>query len=323
MENTKIEWTDHTFNAWTGCEKVSPACANCYAEGWAIRAGRDFKERIRTKTWGQPVKWNNHVIAEFPSVCHCGFSGVANKCPQCGKDWEHMTIRKPRVFCSSLADWLDDKVPIEWLADLLKLIHDTPNLDWLMLTKRPENWKSRLGFAADNLMDRGIDHVWLFEWVVNNHAPSNVWIGVTVEDQQRADERVPILLSIPARVRFLSCEPLLGPVDLWGANYKQQDGSFTGAVTSWEGCGVDWVICGGESGPNARPSNPSWVRSLRDQCAAANVPFLFKQWGEWGPHERLRVVAGTIQGFEETMLRIGKKKAGRLLDAVIHDEYPV
>lgn len=284
MENTKIEWATHTFNPWIGCTKVSPGCAHCYAEGWAKRSGQvawgPGQPRRRTKpaNWTQPRQWNAAAM---------------------------LAGSRPRVFCASLADWLDDAVPVEWLADLLQLVHATPHLDWLLLTKRPGNFEARVGRLIDAFLSLGAlgnftgDGVKLAHWFADwrrGKAPANVWIGTTVEDQTRADERIPQLLAIPARVRFLSCEPLLGHVEL--------DRFFWdyGIDRMWprkSDRDIDWVICGGESGPGARPMDPEWARSLRDQCTAANVPFHFKQWG--GVH---------------------KASAGRVLDGRTWDEVP-
>lgn len=244
-EETKIEWATHTWNPWEGCTKVSPGCKNCYAETRNHRFKLDNwgkgKPRRRTSAanWRKPHKWNTEVEA-------------------------HPDYRA-RVF-PSLCDWLDDEVPIEWLADFLKLIHDTPNLDWLLLTKRPENWGSRLAMAC---------HDWgagLF--------PPNVWIGVSVEDQQRADERIPELLKIPAALHFLSVEPLLEEVDLKLCKYLGAQPANAGHV--------DWVIAGGESGPSARPCHSEWVGSILGQCRMACVPVFVKQLG---PH----VIAGDGQ----------------------------
>jgi protein gp37 len=226
-----------------------------------------------------------------------------------------MNIR-PRVFCASLADWLDDEVPIEWLVDLLSLIHATEGLDWLLLTKRPENWKERIEAAADTL--RGNDSKWplmcLLNWWIEGNAPRNVWIGTTVEDQERADIRIPDLLEIPAKVRFLSCEPLLGPLNLEPAF------SFIREVHHKD-TPIHWVICGGESGLNARPMLPNWARSLRDQCAAAGVSFLFKQWGEWLPACQSDIPTATNPNH--ISLRVGKKEAGRTLDGREHNDFPL
>lgn len=196
-ENTAIEWADHTFNAWIGCTKVSPGCANCYAEARSARWGDvewgPGKERRRTSAanWRKPLSWDRAAARD----------GV-----------------RPRVFCASLSDWLDPEVPAEWLADLLGLIADTLHLDWLLLTKRPELWRERLEdvVRATRVLEAAgapcptpLAGAWL-----DGGVPANVWVGTTVEDQRRADERIPQLVEIPARVRFLSCEPLLGAVGL-------------------------------------------------------------------------------------------------------------
>lgn len=245
-ENSKIEWTTHTFNPWTGCTKVSPACDFCYAEGWAKRSGHvewgPHGERRRTKTWNNPIKWNRAA------------AGAAER---------------PRVFCASLADVFDNHRTIQpqWRADLWALITATPNLDWLLLTKRPQNIHK---FAPA-------------EWIVGGFPP-NVWVGSTVENQEEFHRRVPWLRPIKARVRFLSMEPLLGDVDLNGCQ------------------GLDWIITGGESGRGFRHANPDWFRSLRDQCEAAGIPFLFKQW----------------EGVSQSEI----KALGRELDGVVHNGYP-
>lgn len=281
--NSKIEWCDHTFNPWIGCTKVSPGCVNCYAEGESKRRGwaqwGKGKERHRTSEnyWKQPLRWNSSGLVCVECGTPIANSGVAIDC-ECGQAGALGHMRRPRVFCASLADWLDDEGPVEWLADLLALIHATPNLDWLLLTKRPKNWEMRLRLAADsiseNKLGRKEDWKWIRDWVCEAFAPSNVWLGVSVEDQQRADERIPLLIQIPAAVRFLSCEPLLGKIEFSNANNRSDVLAMLGkrALT-----GVDWVICGGESGPRRRPMDPAWARSLRDQCAGANVPFFMKQ----------------------------------------------
>ena len=244
-ENSGIEWTHHTFNPWIGCTKVSAACDFCYAEAWDKRFGGErwgpHAPRKRTKTWGNPIKWNRQAKAEG---------------------------RRFRVFCASLADVFDNhkSVKDEWRNDLFSLIEETPHLDWLLLTKRPQNIGKFEGWNGD--------------W------PDNVWLGTTVENQDEFDRRVPHLTQHRgASVLFLSMEPLLGPVD-----------------TSAQIGNLDWIITGGESGPNYRPANPDWFRNLRDQCASAGVPFLFKQW----------------EGKNQTQI----KAMGRALDGVVHDGYP-
>lgn len=290
---SKIEWTDATFNPWVGCMKVSPACDNCYAEGWAKRAG-DVKwgapgqgagERRRTseKNWNLPRRWNREHEKFFA---------------------EHR--RRRRVFCASLADVFDNQVPQEWRDDLWALIRDTPNLDWLILIKRIEN-------AVRMLPE---------DW---GDGYPNVWLGVTVESQEYADRRIPILLNTPAHIRFLSIEPMVGPVDLTSVRYEDVTNIDVlrgrhGITPPMAGrnSSVDWVICGGESGPNARPMTPDWARSLRDQCSAAGVPFLFKQWGDWAPHPHdVKFHRGA-----ERLERVGKAKAGNHLDGRQHLEFP-
>lgn len=351
MKGSKIEWTDHTFNPWIGCTKVSPGCANCYAEARDQRFaggahwGKDApRQRTSEANWLGPVGWNRN--ANICPICSEAYSEPVD----CMCNGQMNPTRRARVFCASLADWLDDEVPLGWLADLLALIHATPNLDWLLLTKRPENWGHRVHYAtayllAAKLAAGGAANAWC-----HGRAPENVWIGTTVEDQARADERIPQLLQIPARVRFLSCEPLLGPVDLRmrvKPSPKCRDCADCREVMVCENddkwcLSVDWVICGGESGPHARPMHPAWARSLRDQCAASGVPFLFKQWGEWAQANLGNVDAAKeyrfidFDGSDLTslsidqhtpatahMVTIGKKAAGRRLDGVEHNGFPL
>lgn len=254
-ENTKIEWATHSWNPWTGCRKVSPGCAHCYMFAFLKRFGRDGTERRRTKGWKDPIRWNKQWSQDGPTY----------------------SLSRQRVF-PSFCDWLDDEVPVEWLADFLKLIHDTPNLDWLLLTKRPDNFFKRLEIIATkrNAADCGMEYGHISQWVqlwlgntaLGQRTPANVWIGTSVEDQTRADERIPELLKIPARVHFISVEPLLGPVDL--------STSEKGDVMA----PVDWVIIGGESGPGARPCNVGWIHDLVRQCKAAAVATFVKQLGK-------------------------------------------
>lgn len=328
-ENSKIEWCHHTFNGWIGCTKVSPGCLNCYAERdnarrkWNKLGWGKGVPRHRTKTWGDPVRWNKQASKEGRAIHYATHA-------------TYMPEIRPRVFCSSLSDWLDDEVPIEWLADLLELIRTTPNLDWLLLSKRPGKWRPRLERVMEEtcwnleLVD------WVYQWLgqVSTRAllpvapvpPANVWIGTTVEDQQRADERIAQLLSIPAKVRFLSCEPLLGPVNLgFSCSFASN------AYRSYSLRDLDWVICGGESGPGARPMQAAWARSLRDQCQAVDVPFLFKQWGEWLPQCQYPDIIADIDPDNwchaasrdgGPTRHIGKKNAGRLLDGKEWNGYP-
>lgn len=318
--NSKIEWTDHTFNPWIGCTKVSPACDRCYAEvstpsrtlGVTWGAGQE-RHRTAEGNWELPKRWNAQAYA-FRA--------------------EHG--RRQRVFCASLADVFDNEVPDEWRHDLFRLIAATPQLDWLLLTKRIGNAFEMIkaATAAEREADPGVDVM------------ANVWLGATICNQTEADRDISKLLAVPAAKRFLSIEPLLGPVDLsvmdddaGVVGYEPLTGHRWHRFSAWPdqfGPTIDWVIVGGESGRQARPMHPDWARSLRDQCAAAGVPFLFKQWGEWGlagpePTLRARVVApsgtaipcdGTHSMCEALMEPQGKKVAGRLLDGVQHDGLP-
>jgi protein gp37 len=317
---TGIEWADSTFNPWIGCTKVSPACDHCYAErdmaNWlkVVQWGAGQpRKRTAVKNWKGPKDWNDEPFFQ----CACGWRGGAKSliwkseqdahCPACGT--ENIEEARRRVFCASLADVFDNEVPIEWLVDLLDLIRQTPNLDWLLLTKRIGNWLRRLEAAHERVrLEVGADTVLLplLDWITEWHAgrpPANVWLGATVVNQDEADRDIPKLMRVPARVRFLSIEPMLGYIDVSaGIQY------------------LSWIICGGESGPHARPMHPDWVRSLRDQCAAAGVPFLFKQWGEWAPN----YLTENGERIESTMWmdRMGKKAAGRQLDGREHSEFP-
>lgn len=230
-ERTGIEWCDHTFNIVWGCTKVSPGCANCYADAVAERFGFSVwgpkapRRTLGFSYWHQPVRWNRAAA-------------------QAGE--------RRRVFCSSMADVFEDHPTIAAeRAKLWPLIRATPHLDWLLLTKRPENIRRAL--PAD--------------W---GDGYQNVWLGTSVESAEY-QHRIERLLSVPAVLHFLSCEPLLGPLS---ATWPRQGRSYAGGRTR-----IRWVIAGGESGPRARPCNPDWLRALRDDCATSGIPFLLKQLG--------------------------------------------
>jgi protein gp37 len=326
-ERTNIEWADHTFNPWVGCSKISSACDHCYAERWAKRSGHPELwngERRRTTgtNWQRPIKWNRQAAAA-------------------GK--------RAKVFCASLADVFDNQVPRRWRDDLWHRIDQTPNLDWLLLTKRPQNIARMLPDPETGVKPWG------------NGWP-NVWMGVSAGTQEEADRNIPILGATPAAVHFVSLEPLLEPIDLHSKVCRE-----TGSCSICPQClgGLDWVIVGGESGLNARPMHPDWVRSIRDQCKAARVPFFFKQWGEWAlaPWKLERLPSETVDDYKSRseaiaathgfapwepwdhinlldhkpwsierapqephphvgMRRAGKRAAGRVLDGRTWDEMP-
>lgn len=341
-DNSKIEWTDHTFNPWEGCQKVAPECDNCYAEArdkrftggthWGPKAPR---RRTSAQNWNKPRKWHRNAEAFFA---------------------EHG--RRQRVFCASLADVFDNAVDPQWRADLFDLIRECDGLDWLLLTKRPQN------------IAKMLPEDWGNGW-------PHVWLGTSAGTQKTADQNIPPLLAVPAAVRFVSAEPLLGPVDLTKLSvhdWRQEGGdSITiHALRGWRDemwsrgparehiAKLDWVICGGESGPRARPMHPDWAAALRDQCQATGTAFFFKQWGEYADHtikgvpdfscsggaslcraQSNKVV--TVDGQEvgasskkhggflhldwrerggAWMCHVGKSAAGRLLDGQTWDEFP-
>lgn len=343
-ENSQIEWTDHTFNPWRGCVKVSPGCDHCYAETLSKRNpatlgewGKDANRVIAADAyWKKPEKWEREAEAFYA---------------------KHG--RRQRVFCASLGDVFENRLDLAApRLRLLDLIRRTPSLDWLLLTKRPKNVMPLLHKAYMDVCDpdgagapyEGLDLMdWLADWQEHGSPPTNIWIGTSVEDQERADQRIPALLRVPAAVRFLSMEPLLGPVDLTLQLEPRLDRHAAGlsddplaasmladAICSGHGSGpmlpsLDWVIVGGENGHGARPMHPEWARSLRDQCAEAGVPFFFKQWGAYAPTYDFDGDLGIELSGEiwsppfsnsTQMKRVGKHAAGRLLDGTTHDGFP-
>jgi protein gp37 len=275
-EFSKIEWCDATFNPWIGCQHVSPGCEYCYAEDlntrWHYTAGGEWgphAERHRTSasTWNGPRVWQR---------------GAAAFCAKHG--------RRRRVFCASLSDWLDNQAPKEWRYDLCRLIEQTPDLDWLLLTKRIENFKK---LVPEN-------------W--KNGPPANVWLGATMESQEYYQKRMPILASIPAVVRFVSYEPAIGPLGQ----------IVTGSVGNF--VVPDWIIIGGESGPQARTMNPQWARDVVRQCKEHRcvAPFL-KQWGTYASNPLVQERGMTI---EEAKRLDREGKGGGLLDGRLYREFP-
>lgn len=267
MKDTKIEWADHSWSPWIGCTKVSPGCANCYAENlmdkrmkrvnWGLGHPR---KRTSKAYWNQPLKWQN----------------------QFGESYGVELMHPPITVFPSLCDWLDPEVPIEWLADFLALIRRTPNLQWLLLTKRPELFRRRMNMALKHELTHtcgepsdGADFI--DGWVnKTDMIPANVAIGVSAEDQERWDWRVPALLQIPAHWRFVSVEPMLGPINLQfarRASMRLDDHSRQLHAS------IDQVIFGGESGPGARPCNIDWIRDGVSQCREAGVKAFVKQLG--------------------------------------------
>jgi protein gp37 len=338
-DRTNIEWADHTFNPWVGCSKVSAACDHCYAERWAKWTGQTQlwegeRRRTTAANWQLPIKWDRNAAA----------AGVR------------------RRVLPSLCDPFDNQVPRRWRDDFWHRIDQTPNLDWLLLTKRPGNIAKMLPDPETGVKPWG------------NGWP-NVWLGVSAGNQEEADRNIPILGTTPTAVHFVSLEPLFGPIDLtaiacpngckppdYCTRCDPDGGEPTGTYDVLGAGLLDLVICGGETGPKARPMHPDWPRAIRDQCVAAGVPFFFKQWGEWAPvsvlnddaieclyhpaperhpeatrickvashvlhadgseHDIVEPMAFAAGKGAMTMFRAGKRAAGRVLDGRTWDEMP-
>jgi protein gp37 len=288
MSTTKIEWTDKSWNPITGCTKISEGCRNCYADKMAKRL--------------QGMKWTNKYANGFQPTFH-----------------EHALIepmiwKKPcKIFVCSMGDLFHDDITFQQINAVFSVMSDIDRHTYIILTKRPENmlkffaWKNRT-FGR-------------IPW----QPKDNVWIGVSVENQQRANERIPLLLQIPSKIRFLSCEPLLGPI------YLHHD-----HLTHHESFPIDWIIAGGESGMNARPLYSDWARSLQNQCEEYNIPFFFKGWGEWSNNScflnnqsKIVTETGKITSELEShiydfdfMTKVGKRMAGCLIDDVEYKQFP-
>ncbi|MDO9177561.1 MAG: phage Gp37/Gp68 family protein [Agitococcus sp.] len=332
-KETEIAWTDSTFNPWWGCQKVGPGCDHCYAESLDKRTGGAHwgpgAERRRTsiKNWNDPIRWNKQADLFFA---------------------KHG--RRQRVFCASMADVFDNAVNPQWRADLFELIEKTPRLDWLLLTKRIGN-VVRMQKEAVSLLPKTETAASSWGPLV---WPANVWLGITVVNQEEADRDIPKLLAVPVATRFLSMEPLLGRVSVFSEATGELLHVAQPARANTSFSEIQWVIVGGESGSGARPMHPEWVRNLLRQCAAAKVPFLFKQWGEWRPMQESEIpfkgtnchlvsdgshptiASGTFQmahqirsmildpkySWQHPVVNMGKKGSGRLLDGVLYDAFP-
>lgn len=354
-DNTKIEWTEATWNPLVGCTIISPGCTNCYAMKEAHRqqlcAGGLGRETHYTGTTklvkGKPV-----------------WTGQVNLAP------DHILTaplrwRKPKqIFVCAHGDLFHESVPDEWIDKVFAVMALAPQHTFQVLTKRSRRMREYLSHerrphqvargAVDLFRHRmlpkrmPLDDRWPVRSIGDIDLPDditmqvwplpNVWLGVSAEDQARADERIPDLLATPAAVRWLSAEPLLGPVDLRSMQWP--DGSYFDALEGWHtqhssDPGIDWVVAGGESGQGARPMHPDWARALRDQCAHAGGPFFFKQWGNW--HPATQTMADGSQnllrkgersgefhswGADGWAVNVGKGRAGRLLDGVEHNGMP-
>lgn len=385
-QNTSIEWTDATWNPIRGCTRVSAGCVNCYAEVMAARFSKPGQ-------WGEGLA---EIVRGADGTVDHRWTGKMVRAPKKILT-QPLRRKKPRrIFVNSTSDLFHEAVPDEWIDQVFAVMALTPQHTFQVLTKRPERMREYLSKQAPDGTHTRFAHIFgagsragfwrangeSFQWPL-----PNVWLGVSAEDQATADARIPQLLATPAAIRFVSAEPLLGPVELDGACCGESaltsecwgectwcDDGRPGLHNCWKGrqtnaeflagrSGLDWVIVGGESGPGARPMHPDWVRSLRDQCQAAGVPFFFKQWGEWRPAfsaseagaypilannrpwaaktdaERNHVfmsgvfrmphqVESLIDGVGEyahlncAVVKVGKAKAGRLLDGCEWNEFP-
>jgi len=344
-DKSKIEWTDASWNPIVGCSKVSEGCRNCYAIRSANRMNGNIESyRGLTVIKNGKPEWTGTV--RF----------IEERLTQ------PLLWKRPRmIFVNSMSDLFHEDVADRLVAETWAIMAMAPQHIFQVLTKRAKRMKSFLE------MDGFLDHVQFFLNDYNSPVKIkeiwpllNVWLGVSVENQQAADERIPLLLQTPASVRWISAEPLLGEIDLESyapfcfekipANERSAiknifpGGLPRNSLNDQISPKLNWVVAGGESGPNARPSHPDWFRSLRDQCLEYDIPFFFKQWGEWGTTEQfvayknsvlktvrhdgstkpLRVLDYDLFPIlkKDAMIRVGKKTAGRLLDGIEWNEYP-
>lgn len=299
---TGIEWTDASWNPIVGCTKVSAGCGNCYAIRMAHRLAKNPKIAEVGNDWVRSggdgsIRYVSNPYMDSTTITNgvVNWSGALSFIPS--RLEQPLRWRKPRrVFVCSMGDLFHESVPFEWVRQVMEVIERCPQHTFQLLTKRPARmlrfYESESGFLAG----ASAGHGWGWDY------PKNAWLGVSVEDQATAGERIPLLLEVPAAVRFVSVEPLLSAVD----------------VSPWLSA-LSQIIVGGESGPGARPMHHSWVRSLRDQCVESSTPFFFKQWGEWGSYDLTPDGRGQIN---PEYRRVGKKAAGRFLDGRTWDEVP-
>lgn len=320
---TEIEWTQATWNPTKGCDRVSPGCDHCYAMTMAKRlkgmGSAEYQQDGDSRTSGP------------------GF--LAHESPA-DMDWP-LHKRKPlRIFVNSMSDLFHASISDDFIVRVFAVMAATPRHTYQILTKRHARMRSLL---SSELFQAKLGMAYVFGADVPDDAPvpltwplPNVWLGVSVENQQWADIRIPALIETPAAVRFLSCEPLLGPLDLHLVEQEDHDGGTHPIHGPW--ADLNWVIVGGESGPGARLMQLDWAQDIRDQCVGAGVPFLFKQWGAWEPtniHSVGYVSDPAEQqgesyederypgyGWRRLYRRVGKKAAGRELDGRTWDEYP-
>lgn len=343
-DNTKIEWTDRTWNVVLGCDRVSPGCDGCYAIPQANMRAANPHPKIAAAFAGLTERTSGRL----------DWTGKVNQLSE--RLAQPLGWKKPqRVFVNSLSDLFHDKIDAAFIAGVFAVMAATPQHTYQILTKRHGRMRSLLNSVE---FDLAVAEAWTRLGTTagsldgGDSTPPyplpNVWLGVSVEDQQRADIRIPALLDTPAAVRWVSAEPLLGPVDLDQPRCDAHDrreivtdsegrewcepcaaDGFSGELSFGHWLdplngGINWIVAGGESGPGARPMHPDWARSLRDQCKAADVPFLFKQWGayRWIASDRWDAETGNWVDGPAIPERVHKKLSGRKLDGRTWDEFP-
>lgn len=335
-DRTGIEWTDASWNPVVGCSLVSPGCTNCYAMGQAARIVRCSEGLGRSSTYdgtietvkGRPV-WTGKVALASEATLT-----------------QPLRWKRPRrIFVNSMGDLFHEDVPDEWIDRVFAVMALSPQHTFQILTKRSARMRGYFekvrheGGICDSMsiiwqraVEIATERNLMAHYQPQLHVLPNVWLGVSAEDQRRADERIPDLLATPAAIRFVSAEPLLGPIDFTNLDHTWTCRSerVHGISALWKTTlrpRLDWIIVGGESGPNARPMHPDWARVIRDQCAAAGTAFFFKQWGEWkgcGPGRIQESDCTALHKWDDRAFscRVGKARAGRLLDGVTHDGMP-
>ncbi len=305
MSESKIEWTERTWNPIVGCSILTPGCTNCYAMAMAARIeamnvtmlklGADAAQHYSgtTKRVNGKAVWTGKV-ALAPD--HILYAPLLRK-------------KSATYFVNSMGDLFHEDVPAAWVAKVFAVMAEAPQHTFQVLTKRAKRMRELMEGVTKPLQ--------------------NVWLGVSTERQEEADERIPHLLQTPAAVRFISAEPLLGPIDLTRIELPTHAPfcALTGRVLPRGDIErgerhLDWVVVGGESGPSARPMRPDWARSLRQQCERAGVKFFFKQWGQWGRVADQRPAPDHNPEDADIVTRVGKARAGRLLDGIEHNAMP-
>ncbi|RWO90879.1 phage Gp37/Gp68 family protein [Mesorhizobium sp.] len=335
-DHSSIEWTDATWNPIVGCSILTPGCTHCYAMGMAARieamtAALQAKGQTGAPHYdGTTRKVNGNAV----------WTGKLAMAPDHILT-EPLSWKKPRrIFVNSMGDLFHEDVPDEWIDKAFAVMAIAHHHTFQVLTKRASRMRS---YLIDPAWDARVSKATLAirgnEWdeVFVQPALPNVWLGVSAERQQEADARIPDLLATPAAIRFVSAEPLLGPINILDAMWAGDDPASSHLSES-----IDWIIVGGESGPGARPMHPAWARSIRDQCQASGTAFFFKQWGEWRPSTPELAAGNPRSGWRclaahphvprahelypeagaEFIEHVGKKAAGRLLDGIEHSQFP-